>query len=79
MRRRTSITTRCRLLCPDCGELRRVAAVAFDEQGATVASLECGHSRGELLPVTAPGGVSLELLNTPEGRRLFPPALVVAA
>ena len=78
MRRRTSITTRCRLLCPDCGELKRVAAITFDGKGTTVVSLQCGHSRGELLPVTAPGRVSLELLNTPDGRRLFPPALVVA-
>jgi hypothetical protein len=69
---KTRITTRCRLLCPDCREPKRVAAVTFNAAGATVASLECGHSRGELLPVTAPGRVSLEHLNTPDGKRLFP-------
>jgi hypothetical protein len=74
---KTKITTRARLLCPECRELKRVKAVAFDAEGVTVATLECQHSRGELLPVSAPGRVSLELLNTPDGFRLFPPIVEV--
>jgi hypothetical protein len=70
----TRINTRCRLLCPDCRELKKVKSVGFDEAGVTVARLECQHSRGELLPVTAPGRVSLELLNTVAGRLMFPVA-----
>jgi hypothetical protein len=75
---KTKITTRARLLCPECRrELKRVKAVAFDAYGATIVTLECQHTRGELLPVSAPGRVSLELLNTPEGFRLFPPIVEV--
>jgi hypothetical protein len=68
---KTSITTRSRLLCPECRELKRVAGVRFDGGGTTIASLKCGHDRGEILPL-APGRVSLENLNSPDGRRLFP-------
>lgn len=76
MRFETSITTRARLLCPECHELKRVKAVTFDAEGVTIASLVCSHSRGELLPL-APGRISLENLNSPDGFRLFPPIVEV--
>jgi hypothetical protein len=55
----TSITNKCRLLCPECWKLRRVKSVAFDERGATVVTLVCQHLRGELLP-SKPGSFSIE-------------------
>jgi hypothetical protein len=69
----TGITKRCRMLCAKCGELKRVAAVAFDAEGTTIATLECRHRRGELLPL-APGRISIENLDT--GRLTFPVVVV---
>jgi hypothetical protein len=54
---------RSRLLCPECNELKSVTDV-----NASI-SLECGHTRPEVLPAK---GISLEQLNTKAGRKLFP-------
>lgn len=59
-----SVTTKSRLLCPECTELRQVSNVNGSIE------LECGHSRPELLPAK---GVSFEHLGTRAGARWFPP------
>jgi hypothetical protein len=66
MKRESSVTRNCRLLCPVCaGELRQVIEVN------EIISLECGHTRPEILPLLA-GRVSVENIRTAAGRRLFP-------
>lgn len=71
----SSITRKSRLLCPHCDALRGVADVGFDTSGRTVVTLkDCGHTRGELLPLKA-GRISLEHLSgkpTTIGLVMFP-------
>src|SRR5262249_18476250 len=55
MSNKTGVTTRCRLLCPVCGDIQRVIAV----NGKV--DLACGHVRGELLPKYV-GHLSIEEL-----------------
>lgn len=61
------ITRHCRLLCPECRELKRVRNTPVT--GNVV--LVCGHAREELLRVS-PGHVSIEHLRTEAGKRVFP-------
>jgi hypothetical protein len=63
-RRESSVTKKCRMLCPQCG-VRQVK-----EPGDPII-LDCGHSRGEILPLQ-PGRISLENLKTEIGRECFP-------
>ena len=66
MKRESSVNTRCKLLCPaGCG-VQRVLAVNGSIR------LECTHERGEILPLSEPGRVSIEHMRTAIGRRLFP-------
>jgi hypothetical protein len=62
-KRESSVTKKCRLLCPQdgCG-LQRVVKV-----GDPI-TLACGHERGELLPTDK---ISIEHLGTKLGRELF--------
>jgi hypothetical protein len=71
MKQPSTITNRSRLLCPDCDELRRVKEVMQDDETPTIVYLACGHFRGELLPLKA-GRISIENLNTAQGRTCFP-------
>ena len=71
---KTSITRNARLLCSECDVPRRVANVQFDSFVETVVSLrECGHKRGELLPLRE-GRISLEHIERAEaiGYSMFP-------
>jgi hypothetical protein len=70
----TSLNTRCRLLCPECNDLKRVKKVLTDTESPTIAVLECGHLRGELLAL-APGRISIEDMGTKRGRECFPATL----
>ena len=65
-RRVRGANTRSRLLCPLCNEVMRVVIVADG-----VIRLECGHERGELLPVKD-GRVSVEHMGQRIGREMFP-------
>jgi hypothetical protein len=65
MKRESSISRNCRLLCPDCGEVKQV------EEVAELITLQCGHARPEILPLER-GRVSIEHMRTAVGRRLFP-------
>jgi hypothetical protein len=69
-KRESSVTKKCRLLCPHegCG-LRRVVKV-----GDPI-TLECGHERGELLALQQAHRVSVEHMQTKIGRELFPAVL----
>jgi hypothetical protein len=69
----TSITTKCRLLCPDGCGMQRVSQIEYLPLPWTVITLTCAHVRGEILPAK---GISLEHINTPAGRRLIPPDLI---
>jgi hypothetical protein len=69
----TSITRRSRLLCPDGCRMQRVSRIDYLPLPWTVITLACGHVRGEILPAM---GISREDINTPAGRRLFPPDLI---
>lgn len=71
----TTITKKSRLLCPDGCDLQRVMFITPesyrpDPLTNTVVRLQCGHSRGELLPAR---GVSLETMGTSAGIAAFPP------
>jgi hypothetical protein len=58
---------KCRMLCAECGGLRRLKAVEGDS-----ALLACGHSRPrKLLPLTQ-GRISVENVRTAVGNRMFP-------
>jgi hypothetical protein len=57
----TSITRKSRLLCADCGELKRVKEVKPEPNGQTRINLECKHERGEILP-SQPGAITIETL-----------------
>ena len=61
------VNLRSKLLCPDCGEIKRVVAIHDDRQ----ITLSCLHVRPELLPLQA-GRISLEHLRTEKGQRFFP-------
>lgn len=75
----TSINRKSRLLCDQCGVLRRVADVQFDTYGDTIVTLrECDHKRGEILSLRE-GRISVENLYTIEGRNAFPIVLSEAA
>jgi hypothetical protein len=58
---------RCRLLCAECGELRRLKAIEGDS-----ALLACGHTRPKKLLPLAQGHVSVENVKTAVGDRMFP-------
>lgn len=64
------VTMRCRLLCPECGELRSIASISDDRR--RIQLRECGHIRPETLPRK---GVSLEDAFTEIGWRLYPATL----
>jgi hypothetical protein len=66
--RESSVTKRCRLLCPHGCGTQKVVEVGEPH------ILECGHSRGELLPLK-PGRVSIEHLRQKIGASLFPAVL----
>jgi hypothetical protein len=70
-KRKSSVTKKCRLLCPQdgCG-VQRVVKV-----GDPI-TLACGHERGELLPLQ-PGHISIEHLvtRTKLGLECFPAVL----
>jgi hypothetical protein len=66
--RESSVTKRCRLLCPHGCGTQKVVEVGEPH------ILECGHSRGELLPLK-PGHISVEHLRQKIGARLFPAIL----
>jgi len=57
--KQTSITRKSRLLCADCGELKRVKDVQPEPDGQTRITLECKHERGEILP-SQTGAISIE-------------------
>lgn len=61
-----TVTTKTRLLCPDCTELKQVAEISD-----TGILLSCGHTRQETLPLQH-GHVSFENLWSKIGRELFP-------
>jgi hypothetical protein len=67
-KRESSVTKKCKLLCPHGCGLKQVVEV-----GEPI-SLECGHERGELLPLK-PGHVSIEHLSKRIGMELFPRVL----
>jgi hypothetical protein len=68
-KRESSVTKKCRLLCPlGCG-LQRVIKVGDPIK------LECGHERGELLALQQAHRVSVEHMQTKIGRELFPAVL----
>lgn len=61
-----SVTRNSRLLCPICNELKKVVEIA------ELIQLECGDPpRPEILPLLA-GRVSVENIQSPAGRKLFP-------
>jgi len=66
--KQTSVTRKSRLLCDDCGELRRVKDVKPEPNGQTRIILECRHERGEILP-SQPGAISIEALVATKRRR----------
>ena len=59
--KQTSVTRKSRLLCDDCGELKRVKVVQPEPNGQTRITLECRHERGEILP-SQTGAISIENL-----------------
>jgi hypothetical protein len=67
-KRESSVTKKCRLLCPNNCGLQRVIKVGDPIK------LECGHERGELLPTDK---ISIEHLvtRTKLGQELFPAVL----
>ncbi len=62
-RRETSITRSSRLLCSHGCGVQSVSIIARDSSQKTIATLECGHVRGELLPKRN-GFISLEDIRT---------------
>jgi hypothetical protein len=66
--RESSVTKKCRLLCPHGCGVQQVKAT-----GEPIV-LECGHERGELLPLK-PGHISIEHLRQKIGANLFPAVL----
>lgn len=71
MSRQYGVTRKSRLLCGICRELKSVRAIDIDESGITVL-LDCSHRRGELLPLTKLGNVSIVLMGKPAGYLAFP-------
>jgi hypothetical protein len=64
------VNIRCRLLCRDCAELRKIASISEDR--CCIQLQECQHTRPETLPSN---GISLEHAHTKIGWRLFPAEL----
>jgi hypothetical protein len=64
------VNIRCRLLCRDCAELRKIASISEDR--SRIQLRECEHVRPESLPRK---GISLEDANSEIGWRLFPAQL----
>jgi hypothetical protein len=69
----SSITAKCRLLCPEGCGTQRVSQIEYLPLPWTVITLACGHVRGEVLLAK---GNSLEQIRSKEGLRLFPPDLM---
>ena len=72
MKRQTSVTRKCRMLCPHGCGVQRVIDVGEDDSSI---QLECSHYRGEILALQ-PGRISIEHLRQKIGRELFPAVLV---
>lgn len=76
-RERTRLGNRkCRLLCPECKQLRIAYQHDLRDESDTVYFKDCPHSRVPYLLPQAEGMVGLldVILNTPASLRLFPPA-----
>jgi hypothetical protein len=58
---------RCKLLCAECGELRKLKAI---EDGSAL--LDGGHIRASKLLPLIPGRISIENVRTAIGDRCFP-------
>ncbi len=54
------------MLCPQCNSTKQVTGI--DDH---IVTLDCGHRRGESIPVKA-GRVSIEHLRTKLGQQMFP-------
>ena len=67
-KRESSITKKCKLLCPHGCGVQQVKSPGEPH------ILECGHFRGELLPLK-PGHVSIEHMSKRMGVQLFPAVL----
>jgi hypothetical protein len=63
---RHGMNRHCRLLCPKCGELQQLKS-SNDKK----ITLVCGHARPRILPLTG-GRVSVEHLNSEQGKQVFP-------
>ena len=61
-----------RMLCPVCHDLRTV------QTDADAITLDCGHSRPEVLPKSSPTAISFEDVGTEACHRCFPVTLDIS-